>query len=103
MFGLTETAFSYLQELFDHYNNDLKEVVIYGSRAVGDYRNGSDIDLAIKGNIKEEQLLELMQKIDSSSIPYEVDLSNYEELESPNLKQHIDECGIIFWQHKKNV
>ena len=97
MFGLSESTYEFLQGLFNQYKAKVEQVVIYGSRALGTQRNGSDIDLCIKGAFSEALVLELMRKIDESSIPHKVDLSVYHRIENVNLKKHIDELGKPFW------
>ncbi|MCW0484384.1 nucleotidyltransferase domain-containing protein [Gaoshiqia sediminis] len=47
-FGLSETTISLLCSVFENYP-EIEEVIIYGSRAKGNYREGSDIDITLKG------------------------------------------------------
>ena len=56
MFGLSDEVIVDLRAVFRQYPN-VQEVLIFGSRMKGDYRNGSDIDLAIKGDIQPSATL----------------------------------------------
>lgn len=69
-------------------------MLIYGSRAKGNYRTGSDIDLTIKGN--EIPFAELMQ-IDDLMLPYTIDLSQYSQLDNADLIAHIDRVGKVVY------
>ena len=70
-------------------------MLIYGSRAKGNYRNGSDIDLTIKGRgISFATLMQIEDQIDDLMMPYTVDLSQYDQLENTGLIEHIDRGGV---------
>ena len=70
-------------------------MLIYGSRAKGNYRNGSDIDLTIKGRgISFATLMQIEDQIDDLMMPYTVDLSQYDQLENTGLIEHIDRVGV---------
>jgi len=98
-FGLSEKTIKKLLTIFQKYQG-IKEVIIYGSRAKGNYRNGSDIDITLKtGNEFEfSHLLKLSGEFEDSDIPYLVDVSIYNELENPELKAHIDRVGKILYE-----
>jgi predicted nucleotidyltransferase len=95
-YGLSERTLNTLNSILRQYPS-IKEAVLYGSRAKGNYRNGSDIDLSLKTNesFTHSNLLRLMDDFDDSDMPYFVDVSVYEELSNPDLKAHIDRLGVI--------
>ncbi|AKJ65540.1 nucleotidyltransferase domain-containing protein [Kiritimatiella glycovorans] len=73
---------------------EVKEVILYGSRAKGTHRPGSDIDLTLKGpNLSPEILTDLMLRMDELLLPYEIDLSIYDRIDNPDLIEHIDRAG----------
>jgi uncharacterized protein len=84
--------------------NQLKEIeraVIFGSRAMGNYKKGSDIDIAIFGrNITLAAISKLNNHLNQElPIPYFIDILHYNSLTNQELKQHIDSYGIeIFKQ-----
>jgi predicted nucleotidyltransferase len=96
MFGIYPETVKKLNEIFDAYN--ISEVIIYGSRAKGNYREGSDIDFTIKGNLSDNELSLIKNRIDESMIPYLFDLSIYDKIESESLKEHINRVGKIFYK-----
>jgi len=77
---------------------EISQVIIYGSRAKGSYRNGSDIDLCLIGNdLSTDTVLKLSQKLDELYSPYSFDISVYEKLDNPKFKDHIDRVGMVFY------
>jgi len=79
----------------------VSEVILYGSRAKGNYRPGSDIDLTLKGKgLSMEQLMDISLKIDDLLLPYKVDLSIFEEIDNPDLMDHIHRVGKVVFSHE---
>jgi predicted nucleotidyltransferase len=74
MFGLPDKTINLINEIFAGYS-EIERVLIYGARARGDYRNGSDIDLAILGDISVRDKIRIAGRIDDLPIPYMCDLS----------------------------
>ena len=79
----------------------IDEVVIYGSRAKGNYKEGSDIDITLKGEITKEDFSKLYHELDESYIPYKFDISIYNQLQSEALLEHINRVGKTFY--KRNI
>ncbi|MEH6388843.1 MAG: nucleotidyltransferase domain-containing protein [Pseudomonas profundi] len=74
-------------------------VLLYGSRAKGNYRSGSDIDLAIKGEgLTFSDLLAIENEIDDLLLPWSVDLSLMKEIDTPSLVEHIERVGVLFYE-----
>ncbi len=97
-FGLSETTSATIRRIFEHYPI-VEKAVIYGSRAKGNYKNGSDIDLTLFGdNLDSQTLSAIAWELDDSFIPYTVDLSLYEKIENPALRDHIDRVGVVFYE-----
>lgn len=96
--GLSEAIQSKILKVFSE-NSSIKEVVLYGSRAKGHFKTGSDIDLTIKSDaISHETLLRLENDLDDLMLPYKIDLSLYHEIENPNLIDHIERVGLVFYR-----
>ncbi|MCL1814620.1 MAG: nucleotidyltransferase domain-containing protein [Treponema sp.] len=97
-YGLSGGTFTTLDSIFRKYPG-IKQVILYGSRAKGNYRGGSDIDITLKtdGNFSFTDLLRISGDFDDSNMPYLVDVSIYDELSSPELKAHIDRCGVVLY------
>ena len=76
----------------------ISDVVLYGSRAKGNFRPGSDIDLTIKGDdLTTTWLMQLSMQLDDLLLPYEIDLSIYSHIENEDLIEHIDRVGKIIF------
>jgi len=95
-FGLNPNSLSALRSLFIRYPQ-IERVVLYGSRAKGNYRPGSDIDLTlIAPRLSLSDLLKIQNEIDDLLLPYKVDLSLFHQLENADLKDHIKRAGRDF-------
>ena len=97
-FGLPDVTLNTLNLIFCKYIG-IKEVVLYGSRAKGEYRKGSDIDMSLKTdkNFTRTDLLRIADDFDESDIPYFVDVSIYDQLSNAELKAHIDRVGKVLY------
>jgi len=97
-FGLNHRVILRLREVFAKMPT-VEQVIIYGSRAKGDYRPASDIDLTVKGAAvtwHDVQVIE--QKIDDLLLPYKVDLSLFAHIDNENLIDHIKRIGKVFYE-----
>ncbi len=97
MFGLYNESYKKIITIFQNHQN-IEKVIIYGSRAKGNYKEGSDIDLTLVGEISYEQIIRLKQEFEESTIPYLIDISNFSDLQSESLLDHINRIGKIFYQ-----
>jgi len=97
-YGLPQRTIDSMENIFRKYG-DIKQVILYGSRAKGNYRNASDIDLTLKAskNFTRVQLLRVMNDFDDSDIPYLTDISIYDKLENAALKDHINRVGKVLY------
>ena len=93
-FGLPTATLDKLNSVFVRHNV-IDAVLIYGSRAKGNFRVGSDIDLTLKGSeIAFAEFMQIEDQIDDLMLPYSVDLSQYQQLENADLIAHIDRVGV---------
>ncbi|KAB3534722.1 nucleotidyltransferase domain-containing protein [Alkaliphilus pronyensis] len=83
-------------------NKEVERVVIFGSRSMGNYKNGSDIDIAIYGpDISEVILNNIRVELNEIlPLPYYFDIIHYETLENLELKEHIDKHGSILYKRQ---
>ena len=93
-YGLKDSFISTIEEIFKK-NNKITKLIIYGSRAKGTYKPGSDIDLAIVGEISLEELNKIAIELDDLDSPYTFDLCIYNKLKNVDLKEEIDKVGQI--------
>jgi uncharacterized protein len=97
MFGLQQKDIDAIKRCFAQYP-EIEQVLLYGSRAMGNYRKGSDIDLTIKGNLDHRNLLKLEAELDDLLLPYKIDLSLYHKINNPDLTEHIQQVGLQFYE-----
>jgi len=97
-FGLSERDMATIQNIFENYPL-VCLVLIFGSRAKGNYKSGSDIDLAIMNeSLTDKEIVKLKSDFEESNLPYTVDLVNYISLKHLDLKNHIDRVGQTLYQ-----
>jgi predicted nucleotidyltransferase len=97
-YGLTSSTIQAIQDVFAGYLQ-VEKAVLYGSRAKGNYRNGSDIDLVLWGQDLDLSLLfRIETQLDDLLLPYKIDLSLYDHIANPELREHIQRVGKVFWQ-----
>lgn len=74
------------------------KAVIYGSRAKGTYKNGTDIDLTLYGNLSYQELMRIENELDDLLLPWSIDLSLYNHIDNPSLREHIERVGSVFYE-----
>lgn len=78
---------------------EVEAAILYGSRAKGNYRNGSDIDLTLKGSGLDERIRgRIDEELDDLLLPYEFDLSLLASLTHPELIDHIRRVGVVLYE-----
>lgn len=94
-YGLLERDWVYIRKSLEEFP-EIEIVILFGSRAMGNYKTGSDVDLAIVGNgVTYHTLLELSEWLNEIyPLPYMFDLHNYHDISNENLKRHIETFGI---------
>ncbi len=98
--GLSVQTLEQLQNVFRKHP-ELTEVRLFGSRAMGNYKTGSDIDLAIFGNFPRLFPAALKRELDELPSPYRFDVLDYAQLDQEALKQHIDTYGQAIYGIRK--
>lgn len=94
--GLSRTTITKLQTIFLRHSN-IQKVFLYGSRAKGNFKNGSDIDLTLMApKLGVTELLKIENEIDDLLLPYKVDLSLYHLIDNQDLRAHIDRVAVDF-------
>ena len=102
-FGLTVETIHKINTVFSKHPS-VEKVIIYGSRAKGNYKNGSDIDLTLLGqNISERDLMYIRSELDDMLTPYSFDLSLYQKIDHPDLLDHIKRVGCVFYSSHCNA
>ncbi|BEP30305.1 nucleotidyltransferase domain-containing protein [Helicovermis profundi] len=100
MYGLLKRDLDYIIKSVSKYS-EIEEVIIFGSRAMGNFKKASDIDLALKGDLVDRNILRRVNEDlnEVYPIPYFLDIINYQDISNEKLKTHIDDVGKSIW-HK---
>ena len=97
-FGLPESAIARICAVFAAHP-EIEKAVLYGSRAKGNFKPGSDIDLTLYGSgLTHALLLDLLVELDDLLLPWMIDLSLFASLNHPALQEHIERVGKVFYQ-----
>jgi uncharacterized protein len=80
----------------------IDEAIVFGSRAKGNYKPGSDVDIAIKGKAIDHSCVGGLSFYlnEETSLPYYFDIVHYEEITEQELTRHIDRVGKVFYKRK---
>ena len=99
-FGLKEETVQKINSIFASVP-EVNEAILYGSRAKGNYRPGSDIDLTLKGTgLKLDVMNKIGLQLDDLLLPYMFDISVFNHIKDADLIDHINRVGIIFYKRK---
>jgi uncharacterized protein len=95
--GLSESVLTRLQGIFAA-QPAVDQVILYGSRATGTARRGSDIDLALRGrDLAYRDLAAIANQLDDLLLPYKIDLALEASIDNPALREHIEREGILLF------
>lgn len=97
-YGLGKENFYKLIDVFEQYAEIIENVTIFGSRARGDFKVTSDIDIAIKFRKENEQLYKIIDELSQLNIIYTLDVIDYDKVCNEKLKKYIDSEGKTIFQ-----
>lgn len=101
-FGLPVEALSKLKAVFKRYSH-LEKVILYGSRAKGNYNSFSDIDITLAGKLlTKDDLTSIIFAIDDLLLPYEFDISIFHQITNPDVVDHINRVGQIIYKRNSD-
>lgn len=85
--------------MLSHYPQ-VEKAILYGSRAKGNYKPGSDIDLTLTGNeaLTLDVLYRIIDDIDDLLLPYTFDLSILHQISDPDVIEHIQRVGVVLYE-----
>lgn len=93
-YGLSADTWSKIHQVFKTHPK-ITSVWLYGSRALGTFKLGSDIDLCIEGkDLTTTALLKIDNELDDLMLPWKIDLSLKHQLTNDQLLAHIERFGI---------
>lgn len=78
---------------------EVKQAILYGSRVLGTYHEGSDIDVTLTGaDVDSDVVSSIRQKLESLNFPYEFDLSIFRQIKNESLRNHVERVGAVFYE-----
>lgn len=100
-YGLSQKTVERICLVFSRYQ-EVEEAILYGSRAKGNHKNGSDIDLTLKGGDRLTLVLlnRIMNDLDDLLLPYQIDLSIFSQISDESVVEHIERVGITLYKRK---
>ena len=96
-YGLPQSTVQKICAVLSRYPQ-VERAILYGSRAKGNYKNGSDIDLTLRGgaDLTLKVLYRISDELDDLLLPYTIDLSILDQISDPDVVEHIQRVGMTF-------
>jgi len=100
-FGLEELLLDKIVSIIGR-NEKIKRIVIFGSRARGDFKPASDIDIALyaSGSLTSEELNSIRSQIDEIDCIYKFDIVDVNRLEKKAMVENIKNEGITIFEYR---
>lgn len=100
-FGLPETTIEKIRTTLARHP-EVEKALLYGSRAKGNWKNGSDIDLTLVGgpDVTMKVLYRIMDEMDDLLLPYTFDLSIFNQINDPDVVDHIRRVGVVLYERE---
>lgn len=94
-YGLSDRDMALIKEATQSFP-EITQVILFGSRAKGNYKQASDVDLAIKGvKVTYDTVVRLIDVLNEQKpLPYFFDVIHYETITESKLLEHIDRVGV---------
>jgi uncharacterized protein len=97
-YGLSDQTIAKICGVFANHPA-IYRAVLYGSRAKGNFKPGSDIDLSLHGTgLSLKELGDIDFELDDLLLPYMIDLLIFDQLKHAGLREHIERVGVVFYQ-----
>ena len=102
-YGLSDRTLQKIRGVFSHYPQ-VEKAILYGSRATGAYRNGSDIDLTLCGHALTHSVLsQIDTELDDLLLPYTIDLSIFHQIDNSTMVEQIQHIGVNFYEKSRDA
>ncbi|MBF6649393.1 nucleotidyltransferase domain-containing protein [Methylobacter sp. BlB1] len=97
-YGLKKQTIAQINAVFAGHP-EIEQVILYGSRAKGNYKDSSDIDLALKGHKLNSSVIDRVNfELEDLFLPYCFDISLFSRINNAHLIDHINHIGVIFYE-----
>lgn len=98
MFGLTSKDIDLIVKVLQ-LHPDVEEAIVFGSRAMGNYKPGSDMDIALKGSLLSDTRADILVELNERMpLPYKFDVVVYDDISHEPFKERIDHCGKVLYR-----
>lgn len=102
-YGLTKTTIHHICAVFGRFP-EVEKAILYGSRAKGNFKTGSDIDLTLVGEaLTSDVCTTIASELDDLLLPYTIDLSIFKMLHHTELQEHIKRVGVVFYKRSTEI
>ena len=101
-FGLKEDVIKQISDVFARYPA-IEKAILYGSRAKGNFKKGSDIDLTLTGDgLNLFVINKILIEIDNLLLPYTFDISIFNQISNADLIRHVERVGVVFYDKRNH-
>ena len=99
--GLADRVVAQIHRVLSQFP-EVEKGVLYGSRAKGNFKRGSDIDLTLHGRLLDSRILgRIDDELDDLLLPYQFHLSIFSKITHPDVIDHIRRVGVIFYDKEE--
>lgn len=99
-YGLTDIELEKMRRVFAMHGS-VESALLYGSRAKGNYKQFSDVDMTLVGDgLTRDELVRIEAEIDDLLLPYRCDMSLFNSLRNEALIEHINRVGIEIYRSR---
>ena len=96
MYGIRQNLYNDMISVIKKFG--VKKVILFGSRARGDYKNNSDIDLAfVFNNNDKDNFIKMQAKLEELNTLYKFDVIDFNTLNNDRFKEEILKDGIVIF------
>ncbi len=97
-FGLDERILERIRGILSAHPA-VERALIYGSRAKGCHKPGSDIDLCLQGDhVSSLDRDRILLEVDDLDLPYSMDITVFSQITQDSLREHIQRVGVVLWE-----
>ena len=99
--GLTSETVDRIRSVLARFS-DVEKAVLYGSRAKGNYKPGSDVDLTLFGSALNASILSrISTALDDLFLPQKIDISIFAKISHADLIDHIRRVGVVLYEKQR--
>lgn len=99
LYGIRAGVWQKMRPVFQKYPT-VQRVILYGSRAKGNFREGSDIDMVLEGDVSQSECFRIENDLDDLLLPWKIDLSVRSKISNQDLQEHISRVGKVVYERE---